>query len=362
MRNLTVAVPGCRRGIVLGVVITISLLEPRATIAADLPPLKDDAPWPLITPYNYDRSDPAEYTRRGGTTALGCVSSGRVWNRALPRRLPRTTTTQVESRLIEPADAPEAPIEPLVVPDAPAPIVIAAATGAAPEPSRRAASLVLGHETRQLGKSVLGLPIVGHFFGQTGPKTLIFAAIHGDEPSTAFIANQLVEHLIKNPEAYFGRRVAVVPVANPDGLARGTRTNARDVDLNRNFPARNFAVQKRGRYFGGEEPASEPETQALIELLDQWQPQRIITIHAIRRGRHGNNYDGPAEAIAKLMSVHNGYAVLSTIGYPTPGSFGSWAGIDRQIPTITLEVPSDASGANAWRENREALLSVIHAR
>lgn len=220
----------------------------------------------------------------------------------------------------------------------------------------------LGPQTRQLGKSVLGLPIVGRFFGVTGPKTLIFAAIHGDEPNTAFVANQLVEHLTKNPEAYYARRVAVVPVANPDGLARATRINAREIDLNRNFPAKNFAIGKKDRYFGGEQPASEPETQLLIELIEDWQPNRIIALHAIPRGKHGNNFDGPAEGLAKIMSRHNEYSVLKSIGYPTPGSFGSWAGVDRQLPTITLELPSDATGPVAWRENREALLSAIQAK
>ena len=238
-------------------------------------------------------------------------------------------------------------------------IVISPATTAA-----RATELLpaVGPRTQQLGKSVLGLPIVGHYFGVTGPKTLIFAAIHGDERNTAFVANQLVEHLTKNPEAYYARRVAVVPVANPDGLARGTRTNAREIDLNRNFPARNFAVGKKDRYFGGEQPASEPESQLLIQLIDDWNPDRIITLHAITRGRHGNNFDGPAEGLAKTMSRHNEYSVLKSMGYPTPGSFGSWAGIDRNIPTITLELPLDAAGPVAWRENREALLSAIQAK
>ena len=238
----------------------------------------------------------------------------------------------------------------------PTPIPTSAAAGAAE------LLPVLEPQTRHLGKSVLGLPIVGHFFGVTGPKTLIFAAIHGDEPNTAFVANQLVEHLNKNPTAYQNRRVVVVPVANPDGLARGTRINAREIDLNRNFPAKNFSVGKKDRYFGGEQPASEPESQLLIELVESWQPDRIITLHAIPRGKHGNNFDGPAEDLAKTMSRHNEYSVLKSIGYPTPGSFGSWAGIDRQIPTITLELPSDASGPNAWQENREALLSAIQTQ
>jgi len=274
---------------------------------------------PLVTPFNFDPADPGEYSCRGGLVTLGNVATCRIWNRPLPR--------------------------------------VRLCKKRAPEPLP-----ILDFQTRQLGKSVLGLPIVGHFFGVTGPKTLIFAAIHGDEANTAFVAHQLVEHLTANPEAYIARRVAIVPVANPDGLARGTRVNAREIDLNRNFPAKNFAVGKKGRYFGGEQPASEPESQLLIKLVEDWQPNRIITMHAIKRGKHGNNFDGPAEELAKSMSLHNEYSVLKSMGYPTSGSFGSWAGIDLQLPTITLELPSDAAGSVAWRENREALLSVIQAK
>ena len=281
--------------------------------------------WPLlITPSNIDTADPWEYSWRGGVLSPGCVASGRVWNRHMPtwRRSGVARTEPTVPRV-------ERPIE---------------------------------HETRQLGSSVLGLPIVAHFFGATGPKTLVFGAIHGDEPTSAHVARQLVEHLAQNPEVSVGRRIAVLPVVNPDGLARQTRANARQIDLNRNFPAKNFVVGAKGRYFGGEQPASEPETQLLVELIDQWQPDRIITIHSIPRGKHGNNFDGPGEELARLMSRHNEYAVLPSIGYPTPGSFGSWAGVDRQIPTITLELPSDAPGETCWRENLEALRAAIHAK
>lgn len=290
--------------------------EPRATELDRLP---------LVLPFNFDPADPGEYSRRKGILSAGSVATGRIWNRPLPQR----------QRTAQPGAI--GPSGPSIVP-------------------------VLGPHTRQLGKSVLGLPIVGHFFGVTGPKTLIFAAIHGDEPNTAFVANQLVEHLNQEPAAYHLRRVAIIPVVNPDGLARGTRINAREIDLNRNFPAKNFSVGKRGRYFGGEQPASEPESQLLIELIDDWRPDRVITLHAIARGKHGNNYDGPAEELATTMSRHNEYSVLKSMGYPTPGSFGSWAGIDRTISTITLELPADASGPIAWRENRDALLSAIQAK
>lgn len=349
----------------------IFLLSP-VLFAEEAKPTASAESLPLITPFNFDPADPGEYSRQGGVVSPGSVATGRTWNRPLPRirHGKRPNAGTVPARPVAeptipalPSEPESEPIEPIVTPDdviSPvAHIVISPATSAA----RVTEFLpVLGPQTRQLGKSVLGLPIVGHFFGATGPKTLIFAAIHGDEPNTAFVANQLVEHLTKNPEAYYARRVAVVPVANPDGLARGTRKNAREIDLNRNFPAKNFAVGKKDRYFGGEQPASEPETQLLIELIEDWQPDRIITLHAITRGKHGNNFDGPAESLAKTMSRHNEYSVLKTMGYPTPGSFGSWAGIDCQLPTITLELPSDAAGVTAWRENREALLSAIQAK
>jgi len=61
------------------------------------------------------------------------------------------------------------------------------------------------------------------------------------------------------------------------------------------------------------------------------------------------------------MSGHNGYPPAATIGYPTPGSLGSYAGIDRQIPMITLELPRTLPGQAAWDNNRAALLAAISA-
>jgi murein peptide amidase A len=59
------------------------------------------------------------------------------------------------------------------------------------------------------------------------------------------------------------------------------------------------------------------------------------------------------------MSTHNGYPSVESIGYPTPGSLGSYAGIDRAIPMVTLELPRTDPAEKAWSDNREALLAVI---
>jgi protein MpaA len=210
-----------------------------------------------------------------------------------------------------------------------------------------------------VGRSVKGAAIDAFFFGSAPYDTLIFAGIHGDERIAADVATRLVDHLRQHPEALAGRGVIVIPRANPDGLAAGTRVNARKIDLNRNFPASNFKpTSPRSPTFGGTKAASEPETQALIRLVDAHRPRKIVSIHAMHRGPC-NNYDGPSEALAKAMGAINGYPVLASIGYPTPGSFGTWAGIDRKIPTVTLELPSRGKADAEWPKNRDALLAAI---
>jgi protein MpaA len=236
--------------------------------------------------------------------------------------------------------------------------------GCAPPVQRQAGpdlSLIRAWSAKQvtLGHSVNGWPLTMYVFGDAPQPTFIFASIHGNEWTAYSVARKLVELLDERPDLYRGRCIAILPAANPDGLETGTRTNANGVDINRNFPAQNWEPTERNDSFGGDEPASEPETRAIINAIESLKPARIISIHSIGNGRHGNNFDGPAQEIAHLMAAKNGYSVLPSMGYPTPGSFGTWAGIERQIPTITLELPRAETPQQCWEENKDALLAVI---
>jgi murein peptide amidase A len=51
------------------------------------------------------------------------------------------------------------------------------------------------------------------------------------------------------------------------------------------------------------------------------------------------NHDGPAEAWAQAVAGACGWPARADIGYPTPGSLGSWLGRDRRWPILTLELP-----------------------
>ncbi|MBK8058712.1 MAG: DUF2817 domain-containing protein [Gemmatimonadetes bacterium] len=84
------------------------------------------------------------------------------------------------------------------------------------------------------GRSVLGLPLeVWRPAGRC--ELLVFASIHGEEPETTYALSRALRQLAEPPA-----HAAVVLAANPDGLVRGTRCNARGVDLNRNFPSSNW--------------------------------------------------------------------------------------------------------------------------
>ncbi|MEB3245460.1 MAG: M14 family zinc carboxypeptidase [Vampirovibrionales bacterium] len=235
--------------------------------------------------------------------------------------------------------------------------------------------------THTIGTSVQGRPLRLTLLGAGQPpeaplRVLYIGAFHGDEAISARLLEQFLAECQKNPGQMpkLTGPIGILPMLNPDGVAANTRTNANGVDLNRNWPTQNWRQnheQPGSAYYGGAQPASEPETQALLACIEQLKPQIIVSIHSPYRVI---NYDGPAPqtlALAEAMAACNGYPVTASIGYPTPGSFGTWAGLEQQIPTLTLELPDlnepspgypatpDALDARVWQENAPALMACI---
>lgn len=164
-----------------------------------------------------------------------------------------------------------------------------------------------------------------------------------------FWNNEVLENIdgvveyIKNslPPRGGGGGKLFIPGLNPDGMMNNTRVNANGVDLNRNFPTKNWgedtsaAGDNPSDYFGGKSAASEIETRFLIDVIEEYKPSVILTLHAPYKVV---NYDGPARDVAEKISKIINYPTEESIGYPTPGSFGTWAGVERNIPVITLEL------------------------
>lgn len=166
-----------------------------------------------------------------------------------------------------------------------------------------------------------------------GKNVLIIGTTHGEEPQGFDILRLFLKEKIKSKNNLF-----IVPCLNPDGYYLNTRTNANGVDLNRNFPTKNWELTNRNEFFGGYKPNSEIETQFMVEVIDEVKPDVILSIHAPFKIV---NYDGDAIELSEKISQIIKYPVQSEIGYPTPGSFGTYCGVERNIPTITLELGED---------------------
>lgn len=173
--------------------------------------------------------------------------------------------------------------------------------------------------TEHYGRSLLGAPLIWFPTPATSHESgLILAGTHGDENSSIVTLSCALRTLTPSL-----RRHHVVLCVNPDGCQLGLRANANGVDLNRNFPAANW---------------KEGETQALCQLIHRIQPAWVVSFHdplaCIEDPRHSELGEWLAQAFELPL--------VTSVGYETPGSFGSWCA-DLNLHCITAEFPPISS-------------------
>lgn len=184
------------------------------------------------------------------------------------------------------------------------------------------------------GETSAGLPILGYRFQNAGPRALILGGVHGDEIEGVWAAHGLLrQFLYAFP---YRLDLTLVPTFNLDGVLRKDRRNANGVDLNRNMPTSDWTNHvAQDRYYPGKSPNSEPETKALVEFLDHHRPNFIMSLHSWHPVL---NVNGDCRPEAEEIQRHNGYRIDDSIGYPTPGCLGTYAGLEREMPTLTYEI------------------------
>ena len=207
----------------------------------------------------------------------------------------------------------------------------------------RSARGVIRHASSRYGASLEGTPLTVFLPDNGSAEIVVLASIHGDEAETTVVVSEALRCLPRGD-----LRAAVILCANPDGMLRGTRGNGRGVDLNRNFPTSNWSsdpVHYKSRandardiaLSPGNQPASEPETTALISLLERLQPRAVVSLHSALACVD----DAGASHLGRQLAERCALPFLTEIGYPTPGSMGTWAG-EQRLNLVTLEL-EDAS-------------------
>jgi protein MpaA len=182
-----------------------------------------------------------------------------------------------------------------------------------------------------------------------GKRILVLGLIHGDEPLAGEMTLDWALRLasLENNRSTW----RIIPMLNPDGLIRKTRMNASGVDLNRNFPTRNWSVdavpyweksgKKDPRRFPGESPASEPETKCVIEHIKEFKPEFIVSNHT---PYNVLDFDGPKMEFPKYKDLP--WKALGNF----PGSLGRYMWRDNQIPVLTVELGSKMIDSNLLQD------------
>jgi protein MpaA len=187
------------------------------------------------------------------------------------------------------------------------------------------------------GVSLEGHPITVFKTEIKAPKYLyLIAGVHGDEVEGVYVLKELFQWL-KLEHSLKDLPMIVIPILNVDGYKNQTRVNAHLVDLNRNLPTKDWTrACKEPRYNPGTGPMSEIENQFLIKLMDKYKPGLILSFHSWKPIL---NYNGDCKDVAEFLAHYNNYDMASDIGYPTPGSLGTFAVEKYHSPVLTFECP-----------------------
>lgn len=232
--------------------------------------------------------------------------------------------------------------------------------------------------------SVKGEPLIYQSFmnaGEGKPVTLILCTIHGDEYTSPYLCIRLVRDILfDNKEKYQNVNVVVAPFVNPDGflIPKASRLNANGVDCNRNFPTADWdkealsswakKYKKDPRRFPGHKAASEPETVFQMDLIEKFKPEKIVAVHAPYGFLdYDISNDGAGELSKEVKQVAESMSKQSKnfrlVDFNVfPGSLGTYAGLEKKIPTFTLELSKADSqlGEAYWERFKSSFLYIVN--
>lgn len=167
-------------------------------------------------------------------------------------------------------------------------------------------------------------------------RILVMSLIHGDEGPSGHVSVGWLSRLKRIDARNHWR---VIPVANPDGFTLKQRINKRGVDLNRNFPTKDWnqtalsqwktAQSADPRRYPGPQAASEPETRCLMKHIEDFKPDLVISIHTPLGVL---DFDGP-----KIQPPDFSLLPWKSLGN-FPGSLGRYMWKDNNRPVLTVEL------------------------
>jgi hypothetical protein len=204
-----------------------------------------------------------------------------------------------------------------------------------------------------IGTSAGGRKIVAYRAGESGkPVVVVTATMHGEEDFGQYVVRGLME----------GRKIEgvdlwLVPVLNPDGLAKDRRWVAHHVDLNRNFPNR-FVVRANS----GPKASSAKETRVIMTFLARVQPTYLVSWHQPLYGV--DSYRVTDKALMKRLSSGLKLPVKSLNCHGScHGTMTGWYNANHGGAAITVEYGSTARSLKRMKgRDADAVLAAVGGR
>lgn len=228
------------------------------------------------------------------------------------------------------------------------------------------------HQEIELGRSVEGRPMVAHRFGNGSLKVVLLGDMHGaTEENTYRLMLEMIDYLLAHPQEVPAQAsLWILPSANPDGLSNGTRSNARGVDLNRNFDTSLDSCSQNDwgpdTYNseglvpggGGNAPGSEPETQILLDFLPD--AHIVISYHSqagyVLLGGCGDH--APTRRLGEMLSLATGYIIPASgwTAYPVTGNLTAYLAA-QGIAAVEIELTNKRD--TEFQRNLDGLRAVL---
>lgn len=244
-----------------------------------------------------------------------------------------------------------------------------------------ATELICGEDTyvpeflacgEEIGRSSEKRPIYIFTAGPPSPeategqakKVLFIGGLHtGSEKNTYELATKVLQYFYGKPERvpeYI--ELYIIPKTNPDGIANSTHNNAKNVDLNRNWPTQDWRSDPYHPAYGylkgggGKAPLSEPETKALYDFVKNVQPEMIFTWHS-QAGTVEDNDIRQADELAEIYAKAANYQhIKEWPHYETTGTFLE-AMREIDIPAADVEL---RTRNHEFERNIKAVNEIIH--
>ena len=202
-------------------------------------------------------------------------------------------------------------------------------------------------QTVRIGTSVQGRPLVAIHRWAPGAtkKVLVIGNMHGDEKAGLKVIERLKTRAVPaNVDLW------LIPSINPDGTRVGTRTNARRVDLNRNFPHSWRYADRGTSKYSGPRAASEPETRALMAFVTRHKPRTTIVLHQPLYGV--DSYRAKSMTLVRALARETAMPVKSFACWGTcHGTFTGWHNANTPGRAVTVEMSRTVS---TWRLDKIA--------